>query len=271
MTSTDIKSIPNYKYQSTMAKETNCRLRVIGIIPARFQASRFPGKLLARLDDRTVIEHVFRRASRASRLDALFVATDDERISRAVEEFGATVIMTTSRPTTGTERVAEACRGREAEIVVNIQGDEPFLESGMIDRVVEELIRDRTLDVVTLKRRIEKTGDLHDPNLVKVVADRAGRALYFSRSPIPFPGAVRSPDAYKHIGLYGYRRDFLERLVAMPPGVLEQQERLEQLRVLENGYTIKVLETDRDTIGIDTPDDLVRAREWLEAEKKKIV
>ncbi|MFH1037613.1 MAG: 3-deoxy-manno-octulosonate cytidylyltransferase [PVC group bacterium] len=253
-----------------MSEKGDPRPRAVGVIPARFGSSRFPGKVLARLGQRTVIEHVFCRASEASGLDDLFVATDDERIFRAVERFGGKAVLTTSRPATGTERVAEACRGREMEIVVNIQGDEPFLHGDMIDLAVAELIRAPELVVVTLKKKIEKAEDLKNPHLVKVVTDRDGYALYFSRSPIPFSGPDRLPAAYKHIGLYGYRRDFLTRLVELPPGPLEQEERLEQLRVLENGYKIKVLETDRDTIGIDTPDDLARARERIRSEAPEI-
>ncbi len=238
--------------------------RAVGIIPARWGATRFPGKLLARLGKRTVIEHVYRRASQAEELDSIRVATDDPRIAREVESFGGEGIMTSPRPRTGTERVADACRGLEAGIVINIQGDEPFIRGGMIDILVRELAREPGLGVVTLVKK-QAGGDwLDDPDQVKTVLDRQGFALYFSRSPIPAPGPAPPPVAYKHIGLYGYRGDFLELLVELAPGPLEIQERLEQLRVLEHGYRIKALETDYDTIGIDTPGDLERARSRLE-------
>ena len=237
--------------------------RAIGVIPARYAASRFPGKLLALLDDRTVIEHVYRRARLATKLAELFVATDDDRIARIVKSFGGKVIRTSSSPATGTERVAEACRGRQFDIVVNIQGDEPFLRGEMIDMVVEELARAPKLVVVTLMKKIETVEEVNDPDLVKVVTDRDGFALYFSRSPIPHGDPALPSVAYKHIGLYGYRRDFLSLLVNLPQSPLEACERLEQLRVLENGYRIKVLETVRDTIGIDIPEDLERARAYL--------
>jgi len=252
--------IQNYPHTMTEShKNTNIYPpRVIGIIPARYDASRFPGKLLSLLGGRTVIEHVYLRSLQARKLDEVYVATDDDRIAMTVKAFGGKVIRTSSNPNTGTERIAEACGEIEAEVVVNIQGDEPFLAGEMVDMVVEELRNDPELVVVTLMKNIENDSDFHDPNLVKVVVDRKGYALYFSRSPIPHGDTALSV-AYKHIGLYGYRRDFLSRFTALPVGPLEFEERLEQLRVLENGYRIKVLETDRDTIGIDTPEDLERA------------
>lgn len=245
------------------AGKENIPSRAIGVIPARWGATRFPGKLLARLGDRTVIEHVYRRAAEASELDSIWVATDDTRIFREVEAFGGRVVMTSSVPRTGTERTAEACRGLDAEIVVNIQGDEPFLRAGMIDSVVRELVRDPELKVATLVIKVAGGDWMDDPNQVKVVLDRKGFALYFSRSPIPAAGPKPPPTAFRHIGLYGYRGDFLQLLVGLDPGPLEIQERLEQLRVLEHGYRMKALETDDDTIGIDTPSDLDRARAFL--------
>ena len=246
-----------------MSKKNNSSPRVIGLIPARYGASRFPGKLLASLGGRTVIEHVYRRSRQARKLDEIYVATDDVRIELAVKNFGGNVIRTSSDPTTGTERIAEACGELEADVVVNIQGDEPFLDGGMVDMVVEELLDNPELVVVTLMKKIVSDSEFQDPNLVKVVVDLDGFALYFSRSPIPY-GATAEQVAYKHIGLYGYRRDFLSRFTSLPVGPLETEEHLEQLRVLENGYKIKVIETDRDTIGIDTPEDLKRARIRLE-------
>ena len=239
------------------------RPRAIGVIPARWGATRFPGKLLARLGDRTVIEHVYRRGEESALLENIFVATDDLRIAREVEGFGGRVIMTSSRPRTGTERTAEACREQSAEIVINIQGDEPFLRGEMIDAVVEEMVRDPELPTVTLVRKLAGGDWLNEPNQVKVVLDQEGFALYFSRSPIPAIGSQPPAFAYKHIGLYGYRTDFLRILVELAPGPLEVQERLEQLRVLEHGYRMKALEADYDTCGIDTPEDLDQARTVL--------
>lgn len=236
--------------------------RAIGIIPARYSASRFPGKLLASLAGKTVIERVYRSSGQARRLDNLYVATDDDRIAAEVESFGGNVIRTSSVPTTGTERIAEACENLEAEVVINIQGDEPLLAGEMIDVLVDELINNPEREIVTLMKKIEIDSEFSDPNIVKVVTDRDGFALYFSRSPIPYRTLTQSTP-YKHIGIYGYRKDFLLRLSGLPVGALEESERLEQLRILENGYKIKVLETTRDTIGIDTPEDLERARERL--------
>ncbi len=237
--------------------------RAIGIIPARYEASRFPGKLLADLGGKTVIEHVYRRAGEAKLLDEILVATDDGRIREAVETFGGRVVMTSSNPRTGTERVEEACRDFSAEVVLNIQGDEPFLKGEAIDQVAGKLLENPELAVVTLMKKIDSQAEIEDPNVVKVVIDRDGFALYFSRSPIPH-GPVRG--AFKHLGLYGYRKEFLSILSKLPEGELEKRERLEQLRVLENGYKIKVLETEWDTVGIDTPEDLELARKIV-AEK----
>ncbi len=238
--------------------------RAVGVIPARWGATRFPGKLLAPLGGRTVLEHVYRQAEQASELDELVVATEDTRIRKAVERFGGRVIMTSAAPRTGTERTAEACRGMAAGIVINIQGDEPFLRPGMIDLLVRELTADPALPAVTLVRKVPRGDWMDDPNQVKAVIDRKGFALYFSRSPIPAAGPESSHRAFRHIGLYGYRGEFLRLLVGLEPGPLEVQERLEQLRVLEYGYRMKALETDYDTIGIDTPADLARARVFLE-------
>ena len=191
------------------------------------------------------------------------MATDDDRIAGIVDAFGGKVIRTSSFPATGTERVEEACRGRELGVVVNIQGDEPFLQGEMIDLIVEELGRAPELPVVTLMKKIETVEELKDPDLVKVVIDKDGFALYFSRSAIPHSDPSLPVFGCKHIGLYGYRGDFLSLFVKLPPGPLEERERLEQLRILENGYRIKVLETVQNTIGIDTPEDLELARAYL--------
>lgn len=237
--------------------------RAIGIIPARWGSTRFPGKLLADLGGRTVLERVYRLSARAKSLDDLLIATDDERIRAAVFAFGGKAVMTSPRCRTGTERVAEACRGRAAEWVVNIQGDEPFLLPGTIDRVVDALKSNNSVLMATARAQIDDPRELDDPNTVKVVTDAEGWALYFSRSLIPAGGTAPGGKTYKHIGLYGYRKDFLERLVRLPPSSLERRERLEQLRVLENGYRIKVLTVRSATVGIDTPEDLRRARELI--------
>lgn len=237
--------------------------RTVGIIPARWGASRFPGKLLQDLGGRSVLERVYRQAAKAKKLDDLLVATDDERIRSAVAGFGGRAVMTSPRRRTGTERSAEACRFLPARWVVNIQGDEPFLRPATIDRVADALRNDPALLIATARTEIEDPRELADPNTVKVVTDAQGWALYFSRSLIPAGGTAPRGRTFKHIGIYGYRKDFLLRLVRLPPSGLECRERLEQLRVLENGYRIKVITVRSDTVGIDTPEDLDRARKMI--------
>ncbi len=234
------------------------------IIPARFASTRFPGKILASLGGRTVIEWVWRAAA-ASRVRRALVATDDRRIEEEVKRFGGEVVLTSASHRTGSERVAEAAGrlGPEVEVVINVQGDEPFLRPEMIDRVAGELVSDPSLEAVTLIKRIDSPEEFNDPGTVKAVVDEDGFALYFSRSPIPYRGFSTSFRPFKHIGIYGFRKDFLLRFVQLPPGRLESRERLEQLRILESGYRIKTLLTDRETIGIDTPEDLKRAEAFL--------
>jgi 3-deoxy-manno-octulosonate cytidylyltransferase (CMP-KDO synthetase) len=211
-----------------------------------------------------MIEHVYYRAAASQIVRAVMVATDDERIQRAVEAFGGSVEMTRPTHRSGTERLAEVADRLDCDIVVNVQGDEPLLEPGMIDEVVAPLAADPGLVMSTLRRPITEAADLANPNIVKVVADRDDFALYFSRAPIPFTLSERSESkGAKHIGLYAYRRDFLLMLAALPPTRLEQAESLEQLRALEHGYRIKVPETAFDSVGVDTPEDLERVRRLL--------
>ena len=241
-------------------------LPAVAIIPARFNSTRFPGKPLALLEGRTMIEMVYRSAA-ASRVGRTVVATDDPRIAREVERFGGEVMITSSSHHSGTERVEEASRGMEAEVVVNVQGDEPFIRPGMIDQLAEELLNDSSLDTVTLTKEIDSEAEYHDPGVVKVVTDSSGFALYFSRAPIPYRKNKMEAPPYKHVGVYGFRKGFLRRFVSWPPGRLETEEGLEQLRILENGHKIKTLVTAWNTIGIDTPEDLRRALERLKKER----
>jgi 3-deoxy-manno-octulosonate cytidylyltransferase (CMP-KDO synthetase) len=202
-----------------------------------------------------MIEHVYYRAAASQIVRAVMVATDDERIRRAVEAFGGAAVMTRATHRSGTERLAEVAAGLDCEIVVNVQGDEPLLEPGMIDEVVAPLAADATLMMTTLRRPIADAGELANPNVVKVVASPEDFALYFSRAPLA--------SGERHIGLYAYRREFLLTLAALPPTRLEQAESLEQLRALEHGYRIKVPETAYESVGVDTPDDLERVRRLL--------
>jgi 3-deoxy-manno-octulosonate cytidylyltransferase (CMP-KDO synthetase) len=216
-----------------------------------------------------MIEHVYQRAAAAPSVDSVIVATDDARIAMTVERFGGIVRMTRSIHRTGTDRIAEVAADLACGIIVNVQGDLPLLEPGMIAQVVEPLERDPDLQMATLRRPIVDPADLANPNVVKVVTDRDGHALYFSRAPIPYvrDGSHDLPHVgtrqFKHVGLYAYRREFLLKLTALPQTPLEIAESLEQLRALEHGYRIRVMETQYDSIEVDTPEDLERARHHL--------
>jgi 3-deoxy-manno-octulosonate cytidylyltransferase (CMP-KDO synthetase) len=217
-----------------------------------------------------MLQHVYERASLARYLASTIIATDDERIAATARGFGARVRMTRSDHLSGTDRVAEAVSSETAEIIVNIQGDEPLIDPDAIDAAILPMVHDPDLKVCTLKKRIEDIREVHDANVVKVVTDRLGDAIYFSRCPIPHhaePRASGRPSGsgyYKHIGLYVYRRDFLLGYSTLPVGPLETAERLEQLRALENGHRIRVVETDCESLGVDTPQDLERVLKLFE-------
>jgi 3-deoxy-manno-octulosonate cytidylyltransferase (CMP-KDO synthetase) len=212
-----------------------------------------------------MLQHVYERASQARYLSHTIIATDDRRVYEVARSFGAPVRMTRSDHPSGTDRVAEVASAEDAAIVVNIQGDEPLIDPGAIDLAILPLIHDSGVAMSTLKKRIEDPREIADPNVVKVVTNRRGDAIYFSRSPIPFERDAGGRAAcFKHIGLYVYRRDFLLNYSALPAGPLELAERLEQLRALENGYSIRVVETDYESVGVDTPQDLERVSRMFE-------
>ncbi|NCO42415.1 MAG: 3-deoxy-manno-octulosonate cytidylyltransferase [Armatimonadetes bacterium] len=237
--------------------------RAVAIIPSRYASTRLDAKALVDIAGKPLIQHVYERAREAQCLEDVVVATDDERILQAVQAFGGNARMTRADHQSGTDRVAEVAAGLDCELIVNVQGDEPFLDPGDIDRAVAPLRDDPTLDMGTLKVRLTDPAELDDPNSVKVVADANGLALYFSRESIPHHrDATAERCLFKHLGLYVYRRSFLlDFFGKTPPSYLEKTEKLEQLRVLENGYRIKVVETPNDSIGVDTPEDLRRVRE----------
>ena len=240
--------------------------KILGVIPARFASSRFPGKVLAQISSKSMLQHVYERASLARYLTATIIATDDERVYAAARSFGARVVMTRADHVSGTDRVAEAASAENAELVVNIQGDEPLIDPAAIDAAILPLAHDPGIVMGTLKKAIEDPREITDANVVKVVTDRNGDAIYFSRCPIPYErDQARSGTHFKHIGLYVYRRDFLLGYSALPVGPLEQAERLEQLRALENGYRIRVVETEYESLGVDTPEDLERVCKLFEA------
>ena len=250
-------------------------MNIIAIIPARFGSTRFPGKALADLAGKPMIQHVYERTCAATLVSRAIVATDDNRIADAVQQMGGEAIMTSTAHETGTDRLAEVARGLDADLIVNVQGDEPLIEPAMIDQAIEPFLIEPGLRMGTLKSRIRNLHDFLSPNVVKVVTDTDGYALYFSRSPLPFfrdkwhdlkneafeTGRLL---CFKHVGLYVYHRDFLLQFAAMPQTFLELSEKLEQLRALEHGEKIKVVETSFESLGVDTPEDLVKARELLQ-------
>lgn len=239
------------------------RPQAIGVIPARYGSSRLPGKPLSTIAGKPMIWHVVERARAAGEIDRVLVATDDVRIRDAVAERGGEAVMTSPDHASGTDRAAEVARSMpEAEIVVNIQGDEPLLEPAGLDRMVRALRDDPSLPLATLRRPAEP-GEQDDPDVVKVVTDAAGRALYFSRAPIPFQRG-EAAKAWVHVGIYAFRRERLLEFAELPPSPLERAERLEQLRALEQGWTVKVLDDAGRSVGVDTPEDLERVRSLLE-------
>jgi 3-deoxy-manno-octulosonate cytidylyltransferase (CMP-KDO synthetase) len=248
---------------------------IIAIIPARYGSTRFPGKALARIKDKPMIQWVYERTQRSRLVNRVVVATDDERIMRAVSSFGGEAIMTSSSHQTGTDRIAEVARALDCGLVVNVQGDEPLIRPEMIDEAVLPLVGDPSIPMGTLGKKIENQAEAFDPNVVKVVFDGNGFALYFSRAPIPWDRDRWAGEKslseltlhsamYKHIGLYVYRRDFLLGFAEMPQTALETVEKLEQLRALEHGHRIKVVATRHDSFGVDIPEDLGKILTCLE-------
>jgi 3-deoxy-manno-octulosonate cytidylyltransferase (CMP-KDO synthetase) len=251
----DVPAVPVTRWPFGLTESS-----VLAIIPARYHSTRLPGKALLDINGRPMIEHVYRRASEARSISGVVVATDDERIASAVERFGGTAFMTSPDHPSATDRLAELVATVSCGLVVNVQGDEPLLDASVIDATVEAMLGDDRIDMATAARRV-RSDELANPNLVKVVTDREGFALYFSRSAIPY-GRDQSAItlARGHIGLYVYRRDVLLRLAQLAPTPLEQAEALEQLRALEHGIRIKVVETSYESIGVDTAEDLERVR-----------
>ena len=242
---------------------------VIGVIPARYSSIRFEGKVLADILGKPMLQHVWERAKQARLLEDLIIACDDERIVKAAKEFGAKVVFTAKAHASGTDRICEIINPIDAKVVINIQGDEPLIHSTMIDAVASALLDDSSISMATVMKAIEDPEAINDPNVVKVVIDKNNFAVYFSRAAVPFHAKnsqIRLPIYFKHIGLYGYTKDFLFTYKNLPVSYLERVECLEQLRVLEEGFRIKVIETKYDTIGVDTPQDLAKVTEYLKKE-----
>ncbi len=242
-------------------------MRIVTIIPTRYGSTRFPGKPLALIAGRPMVEHVYRGASACRQISEVIAATDDERIRSCVEGFGGRAVMTRGDHASGTDRIAEAAERMgldDSDVVVNVQGDQPLVDPGVLANMVDLLIGDPSLPMSTLMVRIRRPEEIADPNHVKVVTDTRGFALYFSRHPVPF---CRDGDSrgihYKHLGLYAYRASFLRTFAGLPEGRLEKAEKLEQLRALENGYPIRVVETELDSPEVDTPEDVARVESLL--------
>jgi len=237
-------------------------MKVIAIIPARYESSRFPGKPLVDLHGKSMIERVCEQVSQASSISEFIVATDDDRIYRHCDNAKLPVIMTSVEHRSGTERVAEVAAGLDADIVVNVQGDEPFLDPGHLDVLIKHFTDDQ-IQIATLKSRISDRSEIDNPNVVKVVCDQCDQALYFSRSVIPFSRDNGEAVVFRHHGIYAYRRDVISDLVILKSTPLEEAEKLEQLRWMEHGFKILVAEVDGVSLAIDTPEDLDRALQYL--------
>jgi 3-deoxy-D-manno-octulosonate cytidylyltransferase len=239
---------------------------VLAVVPARHASVRFPGKPLAQIAGKSMIQHVVEHLRDATTISRIVVATDDERIKDAVASFGGEAILTRADHRTGTDRVAEVAAHVPAEIYVNVQGDEPLIDAGTVDAVVQAMLDDDSVQLATPCAAITVPNEIMDPNVVKVVRDFDGNALYFSRAPIPWvrdTGARVEARHWKHIGVYGYRRNALLEFPTLPPGELERIEQLEQLRWLENGFHIGVVETDYNAVSVDVPADIERVEKLL--------
>lgn len=240
-------------------------MKIICVIPARYESSRFEGKPLADICGKPMIQHVYERVLKSDTVSYAAVATDDQRIFAAVKDFGGNVIMTSPQHRSGTDRIAEAISTiddiEDTDIIVNVQGDQPIFESSQIDEVAGPLVEDPSIDMSTLIYRIIREEEITHPNAVKVVFDRDKFAVYFSRATIPYVRqGVSEVSYYKHHGIYAYRKSFLMTFTSLEEGYLERLEALEQLRVLEHGYRIKVVETPYDSVEVDTPEELERIR-----------
>ena len=249
------------------------RFKVLAVIPARLKSTRFPGKVIAPLDGKPLVAHTYARTVQAELVTETVVATDDETVAEALRPYDIPVVMTRSDHPSGTDRIAEVAENSDAQIVVNVQGDEPLIEPKIIDDTIRPLLQQRTVQMATARRRLTRPEDIHNPNIVKVVCDRKGHALYFSRCPIPCirdaaDQSVAQSCYWQHIGIYVYRRNFLLRYAKMAPTPLERLEKLEQLRVLENGFSIAVVESQYVSLGVDSPEDLERVRAILESAGK---
>ncbi|HLG31991.1 MAG TPA: 3-deoxy-manno-octulosonate cytidylyltransferase [Ignavibacteriaceae bacterium] len=250
---------------------------IVGIIPARFASTRLMGKPLADIGGKPLIQHSFESVSQSKLINRIIIAVDDSKVAQVARDFGANVVETPKKISTGSDRIAFVAKDlKDADIIVNIQGDEPFIDGKMIDQAIEPLLFDKEVHVSTLAKKIESVKELNSPDVVKVVFDYWNYAIYFSRAAIPFVRDVKSDkekmlstEIYKHIGLYVFRKDALLKFTKLKPTDLENAEKLEQLRMIENGIKIKIVVTELDSIGVDTPEDLEKARTFYTWRSKK--
>lgn len=238
-------------------------MKILCVIPARYASTRLPGKPLADIVGKPMIQHVYERSAQATIPQQVVVATDDEKVFQAVQQFGGKVVMTSSEHQTGTDRLAEvASKYAEVDVIINVQGDEPLIDPKVIDELAQEFLNDTALQMASVMS-IMDSEDYQNPNAVKVVTDINNNALYFSRSLLPYPRVEGKANVYKHIGIYAYKKDFLLKFAKLEPTPLEQSESLEQLRALENGYKIKMIKTKSKFIGVDSIEDLQTVNELL--------
>ncbi|WP_371017760.1 3-deoxy-manno-octulosonate cytidylyltransferase [Pseudalkalibacillus sp. JSM 102089] len=240
-------------------------MKVIAVIPSRHGSTRFPGKPLALISNKPMIQHVVEKVQRAKQLDRVVVATDHQEIYDTVIEFGGEAVLTNKNHESGSDRMAEVAAKIHGDFFVNVQGDEPLIRPELIDQIVR-IAKENESSVVTAKVKLEEAEDILSPNVVKVVTDNQRNALYFSRSPIPYNRSKSNVDYYKHLGIYCYPKRVLQQYVTLPKSTLEMTEMLEQLRLLDNGFNIKVLQTSYDAIGVDTPEDILKVEKILEAQ-----
>jgi 3-deoxy-manno-octulosonate cytidylyltransferase (CMP-KDO synthetase) len=251
-------------------------MKCIAVIPARWASTRFKGKVLADINGKPMIQHVWERVKRAHEIDDVIVAVDREKVFKVVESFGGKAVYTSPEQPSGTDRLAEVANSLDADVIINVQADEPLVHPLMVDELAQVFKYEKNVQMATIVKRIHRKEDITNPNVVKVVVDRKGFALYFSRSPIPYickrdrSELEQNPDIedvsgryFKHIGIYAYTKDFLFTYTNLPKSMLEGEEKLEQLRVLEHGYKIKTVETRYDTISVDTPEDLDKVKALL--------
>ncbi len=243
-------------------------MKIIGVIPARWASTRFEGKVLAEIAGKPMIQHVWEEVRRSKVLNDVIIACDDKKVLMCAQCFGARAVLTSPKHASGTDRIAEAVKNIKADIIVNIQGDEPLIKVKVVDELARALLKDKDADMATVIKVIEKNEELANPNVVKVVIDKNKNALYFSRSLIPFNRDKSEVKYYKHLGIYAYRKSSLVRFTKLAKSKLENIEKLEQLRALENGFKIRAIETTIETVGVDTPEDLKRVVKLMK--KKRI-